>query len=58
MSRRSLSVVVLLLLAAPLAAPAQARPSTDTARATEPFVHESWTVRDGLPVNSVTAMLP
>jgi signal transduction histidine kinase/ligand-binding sensor domain-containing protein/DNA-binding response OmpR family regulator len=49
--------LALLLLSAPLAALAQARPGPDTSRAAEPFVHESWTVRDGLPVNSVTALV-
>jgi signal transduction histidine kinase/ligand-binding sensor domain-containing protein/DNA-binding response OmpR family regulator len=41
----------------PLVAAAQLRPGAEPSRASEPFVHESWTVRDGLPVNSVTAVV-
>src|SRR5688572_22792808 len=39
------------------AAPVIGRAQLAEPRATETFVHESWTVRDGLPVNSVNALL-
>ena len=47
----------LALLCAPVVAAAQARSAADTGRLAETFVHESWTVQDGLPVNSVNALL-
>jgi len=45
-------------IAAPIVAAAQG-PSAPTRapRSAETFVHESWTVQDGLPVNSVNALL-
>jgi signal transduction histidine kinase/ligand-binding sensor domain-containing protein/DNA-binding response OmpR family regulator len=48
----------LALLCAPAVAVTQAPSSVaQTARPAETFVHESWTVQDGLPVNSVNALL-
>jgi len=50
--------LALALLGLPCPAAAQATGShVEAAGAPESFVHESWTVQDGLPVNSVTALL-
>ncbi|MES2525032.1 MAG: two-component regulator propeller domain-containing protein [Gemmatimonadota bacterium] len=40
----------------PATAPVTA-PATAPASAAAPWVHESWTVRDGLPVNSIRALI-
>jgi len=50
------TVLVLLFTSQPAAAQISAD-AGDTARSDESFVHESWTVRDGLPVNSVNGLL-
>ncbi len=39
------------------AVPAQDRPPTNDAATAERFVHEVWTVEDGLPVNSINALV-
>jgi len=56
--RRAAWAAACALACAALPASAQALPSSRaTAETSEPFVHESWTVQDGLPVNSVNALL-
>jgi hypothetical protein len=50
--------VILLAFGSPWPVVAQSTGATgDTAGRAESFVHESWTVEDGLPVNSVNALL-
>jgi len=50
--------LALALFGLPRPAAAQATGShVEAARAPESFVHESWTVADGLPVNSINALL-
>jgi hypothetical protein len=55
LAARAAATLTLLCVSFPAAA--QALRSSPTTPAPEPFVHESWTVEDGLPVNSVNALL-
>lgn len=48
------ATLALCLVAGPIAVTAQARQAPAKAQA---YVHESWTVRDGLPVNVITSLL-
>ena len=52
---RAAALTILLVRLTASDAHAQGAPATDPA--TRSWVHESWTVKDGLPVNSINALL-